>query len=164
MYTTNGGGGGQRKRDKWCSMPIKSWGTIQLFTHNNFNQHCNPIKSDFSSRIFTIAMYNSLQKNVTVFYWLTILTLTYEQQKIQLSTFFSVWKHWLCTFLIFSLHTHTNYLLITPEAENQQRLPSIKGSVRVDKASLTQYVNHRISEVNYERTQTVTLDWRHGDF
>lgn len=49
--------------------------------------------------------------------------------------------------LDFNIHTHTNYLLITPEMENQERLPFIKGSVRVDKASLTQYVNHRISEV-----------------
>lgn len=42
--------------------PIKSQDAIWLFTHNNFNQHCNPIKSDFSSRIFTVTMYNSLQK------------------------------------------------------------------------------------------------------
>lgn len=66
--------------------------------------------------------------------------------------------------LDFSIHTHTNYLLITPEVENQERLPFIKGSVRVDKASLTQYVNHRTSEVNHEGTQTASLDWSHGDF
>lgn len=66
--------------------------------------------------------------------------------------------------LDFSIHTHTNYLLITPEVENQERLPFIKGSVRVDKASLTQYVNHRISEVNHEATQMATLDWTHEDF
>lgn len=66
--------------------------------------------------------------------------------------------------LDFSIHTHTNYLLITPEVENQGRLPSIKGSVRVDKASPTQYVNHRISEVNHEGTQTPSPDWSHGEF
>lgn len=54
-----------------------------------------------------------------------------------------------------SIHTHTNYCWSTPEAENQ-RLPSLKGSVRVDKASLTQYVNHSISEVNHVGTQMAT--------
>lgn len=77
--------------------------------------------------------------------------------------FFSV-KALAMYILDFSLHTHTNYLLITPEVENQERLPFIKGGVRVDKASLTQYVNHRISEVNHEGTQTATPDRSHGDF
>lgn len=67
---------------------------------------------------------------------------------------FSVWKHWLCTFLIL-VYTHTNYCWSTPEAENQ-RFPSLKGSVRVDKASLTQYVNDSISEVNHVGTQMAT--------
>lgn len=58
--------------------------------------------------------------------------------------------------LDFSIHTHTNYCWITPEAENQGRLPSLKGSVRVDKASLTQYVNDSISEVNHVETQMAT--------
>lgn len=58
--------------------------------------------------------------------------------------------------LDFSIHTHTNYCWITPESENQERLPSLKGSVRVDKASLTQYVNDSISEVNHVGTQMAT--------
>lgn len=58
--------------------------------------------------------------------------------------------------LDFSIHTHTNYCWITPESENQERLPPLKGSVRVDKASLTQYVNDSISEVNHVGTQMAT--------
>lgn len=58
--------------------------------------------------------------------------------------------------LDFSIHTHTNYCWSTPEAGNQERFPSLKGSVRVDKASLTQYVNDSISEVNHVGTQMAT--------
>lgn len=58
--------------------------------------------------------------------------------------------------LDFSIHTHTNYSWSTPEAENPGRFPSLKGSVRVDKASLTQYVNDSISEVNHVGTQMAT--------
>lgn len=60
--------------------------------------------------------------------------------------------------LDFSIHTHTNYCWITPEAGNQERLPSLKRSVRIHKASLTQYVNDSISEVNHVGTQMATGD------
>lgn len=68
--------------------------------------------------------------------------------------------------LDFSIHTHTNYCWSTPEAEIQRRFPSLKGSVRVDKASLTQYVNDSISEVNHVATgNRRALDSSHeGDY
>lgn len=63
-------------------------------------------------------------------------------------------KHWLYTFLIFK-YTHSYKLLLEhTRGGNHKSFPSLKGgSVRVDKASLTQYVNDSISEVNHVGTQ-----------
>lgn len=60
--------------------------------------------------------------------------------------------------LDFSIHTHTNYCWSTPEAENPAEVSLSKGGVRVDKASLTQYVNDSISEVNHVVTQMATRE------
>lgn len=95
-----------RKSARWYPTPIKSQGAIWLFTHNYFNQHCNPIKSDFSSRIFTIAMYNSLQKRNCNCFLLINNTDTYLwTTEVPVEHFFFSVKALAMYILDFSIHT-----------------------------------------------------------
>lgn len=59
-----------------------------------------------------------------------------------------MWKHWLCTFVVF-IYTLIQTNVGAHQRQKPQEVSSLKGCKRADKASLPQYVNNIVSEVNH---------------